>query len=403
MRDLVVVEVVDVDSPRAAPHLLGHKSGVEVSEQGVGDRTQHRERPAAMGARLEVAAHLPAGLRTLLDDLRPVRLRLLAKPLGQAMNQATARRVCLEPRLTSTLLIVITERGASPVNRLEIETSSSASRSLPSVGRFATRSRPSPGRTSESRNPIDRTVQDAELTCGRWCTASVEATRAGRSSQRRAIVLPWGPLRPARPSAASGTGPRPPARRARPGPPGRRAAVPARRAAQATRQAVLGSGGGHPLDEVPTAATIQLAAKAGAKDPEMAGTSDMTAYRISACPTKATPSTASHPTRADSSTRAGRTRKPTIPVTVATATHAHGVVADRPGNSPAATQSAKVAEAHVTRSRPSPPRGPRPCRAVMTPRPVGASRADLPTTVALRDGSHVVRNGRCRPGRASRQ
>ena len=46
-------------------------------------------------------------------------------PLGEVRNHANARRVWAEPRPTSTRLIVISDRGASPVNRFEMETPSS--------------------------------------------------------------------------------------------------------------------------------------------------------------------------------------------------------------------------------------------------------------------------------------
>jgi hypothetical protein len=82
-----------------------------------------------------------------------VRLTLRAKPSGLTTNLATVSRVSLEPRPRLTLLIVIMLVGASPENRFEIETPSSARSPLPvlarssmmaaSAGLLATRTRPS--------------------------------------------------------------------------------------------------------------------------------------------------------------------------------------------------------------------------------------------------------------------
>ena len=82
-----------------------------------------------------------------------VRDRLRDRPSGRSMKRANTTRVRREPRDTSILLIVMAALGASPVNRLEMETPSSASRPCPvlarasmieaSCGRFATRTRPS--------------------------------------------------------------------------------------------------------------------------------------------------------------------------------------------------------------------------------------------------------------------
>ena len=57
-----------------------------------------------------------------------VRARLRESPSGRSRKRANTWRVRRDPRLTSSLLMVMAALGASPVKMLEIEIPSSASR-----------------------------------------------------------------------------------------------------------------------------------------------------------------------------------------------------------------------------------------------------------------------------------
>ncbi len=59
VRDLVVVDVVDVDAAGASHHLLAHDGGVEVAQQAVAEGAQPGEGPRAVHPRMHVEAALP--------------------------------------------------------------------------------------------------------------------------------------------------------------------------------------------------------------------------------------------------------------------------------------------------------------------------------------------------------
>ena len=103
-----------------------------------------------------------------------VRAKLRAKPSGRSTNLATASRVSREPRPSSTLLIVSMFVAASPENRLEIETPSSASSPRPVLARCSMTSgvrrlvgHEHPAELTvvppEGRDAGERAVQDALL------------------------------------------------------------------------------------------------------------------------------------------------------------------------------------------------------------------------------------------------
>ena len=87
-----------------------------------------------------------------------VREMLRAKPSGLTTKRATVWRVSFEPRPRLALLIVIMLVGASPENRLEIETPSSASSPSPVLARSSMRAA-SAGRLATTTLPSSRSYQ----------------------------------------------------------------------------------------------------------------------------------------------------------------------------------------------------------------------------------------------------
>ena len=123
-----------------------------------------------------------------------VRGRLRAKPVGRPRNSATTRRAWRVSRLRSTALIVANAVGASPVNRLLIDTPSSASSPWPSECRLdqglrrRACSRRGPARPPidppERRDALDGAVQQPHL-----------ARRRGGGQLRAPLHHRWLPSR----------------------------------------------------------------------------------------------------------------------------------------------------------------------------------------------------------------
>ena len=101
----------------------------------VAHRSEEREGPRPVHPGYDVAAPLLACLEPLAHDLDggPCRSCGRSRPDG-ATNRATARRVSVDPRLELHPAHRHHARGASPENRLETETPSSASRPAPVAG-----------------------------------------------------------------------------------------------------------------------------------------------------------------------------------------------------------------------------------------------------------------------------
>src|SRR4051794_29684582 len=350
--------------------------------------------------------------RSLTTSAR-VLLKLRAKPLGEARNQAKARRVCVEPRRISTRLIVISERGASPVKMFEIDTPSSASSPRPFVAR-SSMTRASAGRLATSTRPSSRSYQrnagtPSTVPCRipSWLAGVVQGNCGVHScitcppvpSHRRMVgtVPDW--------TAQCSTGNGTPSTwtNSTPGTSGSDSG-PARRPRRASE---LTSASSVPAVlqnsmNVPTPAVTQLARKADQNEPVIAGTATTPPYSRSACPTSATGRTRTQPSRADASTSTGRTSRPATPLTAATASQAACVVADRPGSRASATISATVEVPQATSSRPtSAGRGRPRARSVTGPprlRVAGSCAARPRPFVRRRDASALLGVG-CRPER----
>ena len=173
--DLVVVDVVHVDAAGTAHHLLAHHGRVEVTQQAVAEGAQAGERPRAVHPRMDLEPPLARSPGTAPGPSPRWSGRCCGtRPSGRSRKRANTSRVRRDPRVTSRRLIVIDAFAASPVNRLEIDTPSSASRPRPvlardsmmeaSSGRLATRTRPSVAVVpAEGRHPVGAALQDGLL------------------------------------------------------------------------------------------------------------------------------------------------------------------------------------------------------------------------------------------------
>ena len=252
------------------------------------------------------------------------------KPLGEARNQATARRVWADPRWASTRLIVIKERGASPVKRLRdgdpvvVEEAGTVARARPrSPRRRRAGWRPGPGRARgrTSGTPGSRRWCRAGCPSGwpAWCTAAAGSRSGARSRPRPASAGWWARCRldghwstgNGTPSSCTNTTPS----TSRSGRVIRRRA---RRASEVTRPSSVPAVVAQEMS-VPTTALTHVAESAVQAVDSIPGTERIATYMTSAWPPRATSSTASQPTRADSSTMTGRSTRPTAPATAATA------------------------------------------------------------------------------------
>ena len=288
---------------------------------------------------------------------------LRAKPSGRTTNRATVNRVSFDPRPRLTLLIVIMLVGASPENRLEIETPSSASRPRPvlarssmiaaSAGWLATSTRPSS--RSYHRNAGTPAQVPCRMPC--WLAGVVHGSCTVHSCNR------WLPLSTQRrrfgivPDCsahwATGNGTPSSCTNTTPSTSGSGTVArfcPNRRSAAVNASSVPAVN--IQVRNVPTVAAIQVAAmRVQNDDASTPGTTSRARCIATACPAMATAATASQPIAVATRTSTGRTMIPKTPVTAAAATSHHADSASRPGSSASAAMSASELIAHARAMR----------------------------------------------------
>ena len=358
MRDLVVVDEVDVDAlapsimcrptramfrSRSTP-LLTARSTANVHDRWTRGTTSRR--------RWERAWNRSFTTSTV------VRVMLLANPSGRSTNLATAWRVSTDPRASFILLIVSMLVTASPENRLEMDTPSSARRPDPllarssmmvaSAGRLATSTRPSSRSYHRKAGtpwqvPCRMPCWLAGVVHGSWTVHSLRRWDPVSTHRRRVGIVPDCSAHCAtgngRPSSCTNTTPSTSGSGTsalfRPNP--RRAAVKASSVPAVASQ----------VRKVPTVAAIHVAATSVQKDvTSMPGTTRIVRCITTACPVIASRPTAHQPIAPATVVSTGRSRKPNRPVTAAAATSLQGELACMPGSSWSAITSATELIAH---------------------------------------------------------